>query len=552
MENLNLSTHLPLLSRATEFLDDLTARHPIDVEKLKGDITYFIDVYLALQENLSTLKELKEEMELKGFDSPYFTLGAPGKKIAPGKVGYEDIENQRDVSRHKKFFIADATYKKTVFERTKGAIAANNIAAGHFEEFVSIRCTCGKPYKGKEALKILEEKGRFVCDKCKSGDGVLEENENGIFRLDVVGLLPFGGEFMSEISNFTPTERRAYREIIGALREQKKSKVKSAMVFFKAETNGKWRRKKELVELGKESKLDVEGILKEKHGRVMIEKIRFYHERSVLISGKYNRQALSIAYTKIFKTRRNHIVDTLVNKNKGMSKLKEYESLRHDMARLMQDPRVDKQEIIDEFEAKFIEKGLMSTSGELAPDLEATIAYRKEIAENYLIKLSLLIFAWDIFRFLLIKPYRERRYASILPGLQPIPERDQLEKVLSILANKEVVELAAKHLDPHIIPIKSGVDIVFRKFDLEEILKDYLKVTSSRAVGGVSAYLFTTLSLEESSQIVASSEEELKEVLKILVRLGRRDVIPEEKIKNLKEVKNIKTSERALEFLKHV
>lgn len=547
-----MSTHLPLLSRATEFLDELTAKPLIDVDKLRLDIAYFTEIYLALQENLSTLKELKEEMEQKGFDSPYFTLGAPGKKIAPGKVGYEDIENQRDVSRHKKFFIADATYKKTVFERTKGAIASNNIAVGHLEEFVSLRCTCERSYKGKEALRLLEDKDGFVCEKCDSSEGFLEENENGIFRLDVVGLLPFGGEFMSEISNFTPTERRAYREIIGALREQKKSKVKSAMVFFKAESKGKWRKKKELVELGKESKLDVEGILKEKYGRVMIEKIRFYHERSVLISGKYNRQALSIAYTKIFKAKRNQIVDTLVNENKDMSKLKEYESLRHEMTRLMQDPRVDKQEIIDEFEAKLIKKGLMTSNGDLAPDLEATIESRREIADTYLIKLSLLIFAWDIFRFLLIKPYRERRYASILPGLQPVPERDQLEKVLSILANNEVVELAAKHLDPQIIPIKNSADIVYRKFDLEEILKDYLKVTSSRAVGGVSAYLFTTLSLKESSHIVATPEAELKEVLKILVRLGRRDVIPEEKIKNLKEIKSIKTSERALEFLKHV
>jgi hypothetical protein len=52
--------------------------------------------------------------------------------------------------------------------------------------------------------------------------------------------------------------------------------------------------------------------------------------------------------------------------------------------------------------------------------------------------------------------------------------------------------------------------------------------------------------------LVSATPEELKEVLKILVRLGRRDAIPEEKIEKLKEVKEIKTSEKAMEFLRLV
>ncbi len=547
-----MTTYLPLLNRATELLDGLTESSAVDIVALRNDLYYFRDYYLLLQKNLSTLKALKDEMEAKGFDSPYFTLGAPGKRLAPGKVGYEDIENQRDISRHKKFFIADASYKKNVYERTKGAIAANNIATGHLEEFISIRCTCGKPFKGKEALKLLVEDKEFICDKCGSDKGEIVENEAGISRLEIVGLLPFGGEFMSEISKFTPTERRAYREIIGALRELKRSRIKSAMVFFKAESNGKWRRKKELVELDKASKLDVEGVLTEKYGRVMIEKIRFYHERSVLISGKYNRQALSIAYTKIFKGKRNDIVSSLLTTKLDMAKLREYEKLRRDMNIFLQDQRVDKQEIIDEFEAKLIERGLMKESGDLVKELDDAIESRREVADTYLVKLPLLIFAWEIFRFLLIKPYRERRYASILPGLQPIPEREQLENVLSILANREVVEVVERFLDHRVQPVENGVEIIFKKFKLEEILKDYLKVTSSRAVGGVSAYLFSDMDIESSSRLVSCSPGELQDVLKILVRLGRRDVIPPEKIEGLEEVKSIKTSEKAMEFLRYV
>ncbi|MFQ5800314.1 MAG: DUF530 family protein, partial [Candidatus Hydrothermarchaeales archaeon] len=547
-----MTAHLPLLHRATGLLDSLTSRSVVDIERLKTDLDYFKDYYLSLQENLKDLKELKEEMELKGFDSPYFTMGTHTKKLAPGKVGYEDIENQRDISRHKKFFIADATHKKAVFERTKGAIAANNIAVGHLEEFISIKCTCHRSLKGKEALKALEDNKKFICDKCGSDRGEIEQNEYGISRLEIVALLPFGGEFMSEISKFTPTERRAYREIIGAFREQKRSRIKSAVVFFKTKSKGKWIRKKELVVLEKGSGLDVEERLRKKYGKVIIEKIRFYHERSVLISGKYNRQALSIAYTKIFKGKRSEIVDSLLTKNMDMTKLREYESLRMNMNIYLQDQRVDRQQIIDEFEAELIEKGLMKESGELASELDEAIAARREIAETYLVKLPLLVFTWDIFRFLLIKPYRERRYASILPGLQPVPEKEQIERVLSTLSNREVVDVAKKFLDDQIQGIENSVEIIFKKFYLEEILKDYLKVTSSRAVGGVSVYLYSSTGIKDSAKLVLSTEDELKEVLKILVRLGRRDVIPEEKIEGLEEIKDIKTSEKAMEFLRLV
>jgi Zn-finger domain-containing protein len=505
-----------------------------------------------LLENLNELKELKEEMEQKGFDSPYFTLGPQDKKFSKGQVGYEDIENQRDVSRHKKFFIADATYKKAVFERTKGAIASNNIAMGHLEEFISVKCSCRRNVKGKEALRSIEENKKYICEKCGKEEGKIEPNKLGLHRLDIVSLLPFGGEFMSEISKFTPTERRAYREIIGALREQKKNKIKSAMVFFKAQSKGKWTRKKELIELGNGAGLDVEGILREKYGKLIIEKIRFYHERSVLISGKYNRQALSIAYTKIFTGKRREIVDSLLTSDTNTSKLREYEAMRRDMNLHLQDQRVNRQDIIDEFEAKLIDKGMMLESGELVSDLEDTISSRREIAETILVKLPLLIFAWDIFRFLLIKPYRERRYASILPGLQPVPEKKQLNKVLSILAEREVIKIAKNYLEPQITPVVNSVEIVFKKFSLEEILKDYLKVTSSRSVGSASVYLYSSFKLEDAARLVSATPQELKEVLKILVRLGRRDVIPEEKIEGLEEIREIKTSEKALEFLRLV
>jgi len=41
-------------------------------------------------------------------------------------------------------------------------------------------------------------------------------------------------------------------------------------------------------------------------------------------------------------------------------------------------------------------------------------------------------------------------------------------------------------------------------------------------------------------------------VLKVIIRLGRRDVIPEEKLENLEDIKEIRISEKAKQFLELV
>ena len=504
-------------------------------------------------------------MEVRGFDSPYFALGMHMPHQSYPKQGYrrEDVENQRDTARHKKIFIADASFKKGTFERTKSSIATHNIAIGHLEEFVYVECKCGRTLKGKDATRSIEETGHFECPKCKSKDLKMEENENGLFRLELLPYLPFGGENTREISRFTPSERIAYRELTSILRERKKGGIKSAMVIFKVAKDRKWIRKRELIELNKKTGLDCEGLLREKYGKINVEKIRFHHERSILISGKYNRQSLSIAYTKILKENRPEIIDFLLKKRVDIEKLRVYEKLKSNLDMMIQstgnismpiDIRVDeeKRELIDSFEEKLKELGLMDRRGNLDPELDESIVYRQDIRKKVLSQIPKILFAWDVFRFLLIKPYRERRYASIFPGLQPIPEEDQLEKALFILEDEELVSVISKFIDPGTTLIKDASEIIFKKFELEDILKDYLKVTSSRAVGGVALYIDSRLSLESSAEIVASAPKELKEVMKILVRLGRRDVIPDERLDGLEEIRSIEISERAQAFLEYV
>jgi len=555
----------PLLNQVVDFLDGISEDlRRMDLVKLSDDINYFRDTYSKFTGNLLELKAFKEEMEQRGFDSPYFALGMSkyggmGKKQAYGR---EDVDDQRDVARYKSFFRANASFKKGTFERTKSAIASHNIAVGHLEEFTALECECSRVTRGKEATRLVVSK-RQKCPKCGSHKLELKPNGLGIYRMEILPHLPYGGESTLEISKFTFTERMAYRELIEVLREKKRGKIKSATVTFRIRDNGRWVRKKEQVEVKKRSKLDYEGILKTKYGKIAVENIRYHHERSILVSGRYNRQALAIAYTKILKEKRESMLEYLMEKKVDVDKLREYERIRERLEPRMYasapsafaiDTRAveDRREAIYEFEEELKKMGLMDKFGDLLPELEKGIEYRRKLRKEMLIKIPHALFAWDIFKFLLIKPYRERRYASIFPGLQPVPDFEQLKGALDILESEDIVAAVAKFVDETIISIMGANSIVYRKFELEEILQDYLKVTSSRAVGGIALYLDSELELITAASVVAAERWELEEVLKVIIRLGRRDAIPEEKLEDLEDIKNIQISEKAKQFLELV
>ncbi len=551
-----------LLNKVVDFLDEISVDlGKLDLGKLLENKDYFQEIYLKLSGNLKELKGYKEEMEQRGFDSPYFALGLRRYGSGAGRSEYrrEDVDDQRDVARYKMLFRANASFKKGTFERAKSAIASHNIAVGHLEEYAAFKCSCGKVARGKDAERMLE-RGDFTCPKCSSRNVALRANELGIYRMDILPYLPYGGESTLEISKFTPTERMAYRELVEVLREKKKGKVKSATITFRIKEKGSWVTKKEQVMIAIDSKLDYEGVLRQKYGRIIVEHIRYHHERSILMSGRYNRQALAIAYTKILKVKREEILGYLLEQGADVEKLKEYEEIKQKLEPRMYagaptafaiDTRVveDQREAIYEFEEELKRLDLMDSKGELIPELDNAITYRRRIRKEMLIKIPRALFAWDIFKFLLIKPYRERRYASIFPGLQPVPDPNQLEDSLKILEEDDIIAAIAKFIDDEVIGIKMAHEIIFKKFEIEEILQDYLKVTSSRAVGGIALYIDSDLALKDAAKMLSAETWELEEVLKVIIRLGRRDVIPEEKLEGLEEIASIRISEKAKEFL---
>jgi len=358
-----------------------------------------------------------------------------------GGVLKPDLDRLRKDKRYfEAFYLAIRSSLQSGASMPKGraerAIAARKVATGHLKEFVSFACECGEEVKGKKALEIIEESGRYVCPKCGSGTKPkLKPSERGVYRLEVLPHLPYDGEFDAEVSGFTRVERAAYRKLIG---------------FLQGGDSG------------------------EACG---------HREHHALVKGQYKQQALAIGYTGV---------------------------LRRSIF---------------------------------------TAGHRHRVRMKTLVRMPLALLAWDIFRFLLIKPYRQRRYASIFPGLQPFPDRELLEATLNVLREEELMHAVQKLIDPSVIPLKCAPEVVLKKFEMEELLHEYLKLTSSRAVGGIVLYLHSDLELDAAARVVFSTIKELKEVLKIIIRLGMQDVIPEEKLENLEDMRGVRTSVKARQFL---
>lgn len=552
-----------LVNEVRNFLEKLTNLNEIiDINRLKYDKDYFTHIYKTLKNNLVKLKELKNRMEDYGFDSTFFPLDverySPLQQIKKG-FKREDIENQKDVARHKIILKESAMLKKSLYEQTKASISSHNIALGHLEELGYVECRhCGKIIKGNDVIKVIEKYGKIFCPKCYNENVIFKANPESIYRIELLKHLPYDGRIEYYISQLEPIEKIIYRRIIKILREKKRGSIKSVTVVFRVKKNGSWILKKQQIFLDKDK--NFEEILRKKYKDVVIEKVKYHFRRSLLVSGKFNRQVLVLTYIRLLSNYLQDFIDTLIKKHGiDIGKLSKFEKLKRALDRKLLattyaiDQRIidEREELLRKYEEELRKEGFIDEKGNIVEDLEKALEFKKKL-RKLATKFVLFLIAWDLFKFFLIKPYRERRYAGIFPGLQPVPDISILKKVLKVLSSKIIPKVLEKYLDEKFYTIKDAHEVINKKFEIEKLLENYLKVISSRAVGATVLYLYTDLDLNDVEKVLNVKKEDIKDVLKIIIRLGKKDIIPEEKIKNLEDVKNIKVSEKALEFLKLV
>ncbi len=232
-----------------KFLDSL--EYKFDLDRLH-DKEYFKKTYDELSENLLGLKDFREKMKFYGFPHPYYPL--KGLKGASSS------------------FRKKAQLKKSTYERNSYAISAHKIALGHLSDAVMLKND--KTYKGREALNHLHRDLTFC------------ENEEGVYRLEILGYIPFSGDYMVKLSNFSPEQRKNYRKIT-KIADKEKGKVSSVSLYMKRKS----RRKKRHVSLE-----EYRNKIKNKRE---IENFKLHRERGGLIKNRYTRKILSISYAPL-------------------------------------------------------------------------------------------------------------------------------------------------------------------------------------------------------------------------------------------------------------
>lgn len=132
-----------LVTQSEKFLKEIQ-RKPVIAESIE-DFDSFIEIYYYLKDNLIKLQNMRNEMEIRGFTSPYRALKRYGKpKMNNNEVVADDVYDQ---SRHAQYFRMKASSKKNLLDQVKSAIASHKIAIGHLEEYSTITCEkCGQTH----------------------------------------------------------------------------------------------------------------------------------------------------------------------------------------------------------------------------------------------------------------------------------------------------------------------------------------------------------------------------------------------------------------------
>jgi len=175
---------MSLISEVNGFLDKISY-------DFSSVLDHFIETYDMIRSNYSKLRDFRSEMDFYGFRNPYYV-----------------VKGVRD-SWKDPYFRQTAAKKKMTFDRIQYSIAAHRISISHFLEAVEARQE-KKRIVGEKAIEAIMESGHEPTF-----------NPDGVYNFDVLGNLPYRGEYMLLLSDLPKKERLAYRKVVGVLGQGK-------------------------------------------------------------------------------------------------------------------------------------------------------------------------------------------------------------------------------------------------------------------------------------------------------------------------------------------
>ena len=481
-----------LIGRSERFLDQIK-RKEISISGIE-DPEKFLELYSYFKNNMDTLHDMRETMEMKGYTAPYRSINKYGRPLS-GEMKTEDMY---DISRHTQYFRMNAAAKKNILDRVKSAMSSHRIAIGHLEEFATIECeSCHRKYRGHE-LSLLTKKS---CE-CGQINLKLQVNYEGVYRLDIIPFLPLSGDYMVKLSQLSPRSREAFRSMVRILKQEKRGIVKTLSLVIKIMEDGRWVRKR--VTIDADDEVNYEKEIRNKYGsNARIEMIQFHRKKPSIINDKQVQTALSLGYVKHAENQILQFLPDLLQKNlKNKQKVEVYqEAMRVAEMKANKFKNGDEPENLMNFFLKkeLHERGLSDDEGTLEEPIQKDLIEKEKMEKNLFQEIPRIYILWDLLHYYLTTSYdRRSKYSGPFPYLRPGLDSNQLKAFKDF--NSDIVELIKVYLGEKVEYIPNMRKVVFSKFSVEKKMKG-LHLQMGAALGAAILSMEGNLPVEITAEL---------------------------------------------------
>ena len=444
-----------LIKKCNEFLDDLLKfREEISLKFSKStnlEDTTYNELIETLNKNLEVLEELKEKMELQGFDTPYVGVG---KLKGCGEGDIYEIKSYSSYLRR----IVDE--KKGVLERVKYAIIAHKIALGHLQD----------PAGNKR----------------------------------IIYFLPYDGSNKGLLSNMSPLFIKTYKKLLNVLESEGKGILSSITMTLIVMDKGKKTFKRVKIE-----DEDYEGYIKKNYGDALITSLKKNYSKNKLLTDGHVKKTLSLTYLmayweeveyEIEKKLKNELSEyqrNLVDKYKNTIidfEESEVEGGIIDI-RIMEELKLKRIKMNEQ-----LEKLGLYIEGRPIHELEESLRIEREISEKLSFDVVIKHISQDVFKYYLYNTPDERARSNMFPTIFINPSRVNLKwmKIEGInpLDVLDIKFLFERELPKYNIPLKNiggaalylvhDWDVVkkhdYNKKEVEEILSSIAPIDEIKSI----------------------------------------------------------------------
>lgn len=498
-----------LVNKAKNYLKEI-ADNPISLDDIE-DFDNFKTLYFKLDDRLNILQNLKDEMDVRGYDSPFASRNRYGTKNIADVVADE----MRETSRHNEIFRNRAKAKKNILDRVKSAIDSHNIALGNLSQFGYVKCnSCYKKYSIDEYKQMNGQ-----CS-CKSKGFTFKINKELTHRLEIIPYLPLSGNYLVLMSELSPYARESYKQVLNILKQERRGVVKTVSLRIKfRDDNNRMIRKN--ITLDSEYTDDYEQEVKRRYGKtVRIERLGFNKTKPAIIDDKHARTALALAYVGYSQEIISNIKDDILKRRlTDFKRINKYDEIMMEFENQKPD-FIDKYDIdaIEAWRKSQIENRLRELNyidkfGDLTRSLKRDLKVRESIYKATFKNIASALIIWDMFRYYITTSNNSRRIT-----IGPFPyirvELDREQRKVFQTAYTKVIEILNAFTDIKIIAIPEMDLLLYEKFKFEKEMHNSNIKFNQVALGAALINLNSDIGLEDISNALNINESKIKNEIK--------------------------------------